>query len=71
VRRCSACGEVGIMFFARDDDPDYCRDCYAEIYAGIIQPAYGPILDDDDADDDDLAEDGRIDNAIKAMEDTR
>lgn len=70
MRQCSACGEVSITFFAKNDSPIYCHECFMEVFYGIIVPPYGPLVDEDDIDDD-LDEDGRIDNAIRAMEDTR
>lgn len=74
---CSSCGEPLESLLFRFDRKPQCIDCWKELKHGIIAPPYGPIVDeceedlDDDADDDDLSEDGRIDNAIKAMEDTR
>jgi hypothetical protein len=78
---CGACGEQhdsATETLLHLGEP-YCIECWRELVHGVIPPAYGPIVDDaplpedewqDVDDDDDLAEDGRTDNAVKAMEDT-
>lgn len=70
---CLSCGE------SRLEDGGFienrCVDCHLELAHGIIPPAYGYIVDeceedlDDECGDDDLADEGEQDNAVRVYED--
>lgn len=76
LHKCQACGDPCHGMYHRLDgfhtwinQKPHCDDCYHELMFGIIPAEAVVLLDEDDDEYDGLADDGELDNAVRAYED--